>query len=66
MAAKCAKLELRMHDFAEIPKSKSRRNSEKDDNLLANLVFDNENELQVAQLNKKISELERTLDSKLK
>lgn len=55
ISARCAKLELKAHDFAEIPKSKSRKDSEKEDNLLVNLIFDNEGDTQIMQLNKRIS-----------
>lgn len=66
MAARCTKLEQRAQDFAEIPKSKSRRSSEREDNLLANLIFDSDNDAQVVQLNKRISDLEHALEAKQK
>jgi hypothetical protein len=56
MTTKCSKLESKLSDYAEIPKApKSRRNSERDENLLANLDFDSEKEAQLKILTKKIT-----------
>lgn len=65
MTTKCSKLESKLSDYAEIPKApKSRRNSERDENLLANLDFDSEKEAQLKILTKKITEIEEQLKVK--
>lgn len=41
MGAKCAKLELKLAEIEETPKYGRRVSSDRDDNLLANLDFEN-------------------------
>lgn len=49
---------MKVAEYEEVPKKLRGLSSDKEDNLLANLDFENEKEGQIQQLNKKMVELE--------